>query len=55
MLDALRDDEARRAMGRHAQQRVRHDFSFARQARQFQELFAKLAGKKCEPCQPSLQ
>jgi glycosyltransferase involved in cell wall biosynthesis len=55
MLDALGDNEARRAMGRHGQQRVRRDFTFARQATQYQELFARLAGKACAPCQPSLQ
>jgi L-malate glycosyltransferase len=45
MLDALRDDDARRAMGRYAQGHVRRHFSFAQQVRQYQYLFERLAGK----------
>jgi glycosyltransferase involved in cell wall biosynthesis len=45
MLDALRDDDARRAMGGYAQAHVRRHFSFAQQVRQYQDLFERLAGK----------
>jgi glycosyltransferase involved in cell wall biosynthesis len=44
ILDALRDADACRAMGRYARERVRRDFSFERQGRQYSELFARLAG-----------
>ncbi len=40
--DTLRDDGARRVMGRHGQERVQRDFSFERQAREYAELFLRL-------------
>ncbi len=46
ILDALRDDDARGAMGRHAQEHVRRHFSFAEQARHYHELFARLTAHK---------
>lgn len=45
IVDVLRDDDARRAMGRHAQAHVQAHFSFEQQARQYQELFARVTGK----------
>lgn len=55
ILDAVRDDDVRHAMGRHGLERVRRDFSFERQARQYLDLFARLTGKTWEACPPSLQ
>jgi len=55
ILDALGNDDARRAMGRHAQDRVRRDFGFAQQAAKYQELFARLVAKSWEARQPALQ
>ncbi len=55
ILDAVRDDDVRHAMGRHGLDRVRRDFSFERQVRQYQELFARLTGKTWEACPSSLQ
>jgi hypothetical protein len=39
MMDGTRD---RRAMGRAGQERVRRDFTFARQSARYQELFERL-------------
>jgi glycosyltransferase involved in cell wall biosynthesis len=44
ILDALGDEPARQAMGRHGRERVRRDFSFEQQAHRYQELFARLTG-----------
>jgi glycosyltransferase involved in cell wall biosynthesis len=46
ILDLLRDDDARRAMGRYAQEHVRRHFSCVEQAWQYQELFTRLTGKR---------
>jgi glycosyltransferase involved in cell wall biosynthesis len=42
LLDLLRDDPGRRALGQHARVRAERDFSFARQSVQYQELFTRL-------------
>jgi glycosyltransferase involved in cell wall biosynthesis len=44
ILDALRNDEFRHALGRHGQERVRRDFSAPQQAARYAELFTRLAG-----------
>jgi glycosyltransferase involved in cell wall biosynthesis len=43
ILDCLRDDAARRAMGARGRQRVREQFTFATQSVQYQRLFERLA------------
>jgi glycosyltransferase involved in cell wall biosynthesis len=45
IVEILRDEPALRAMGRHGRERVRRDFSFEGQARQYQGLFERLTGK----------
>ena len=40
-----RSDDGRRAMAARGQQRVREEFTFAAQALQYQELFARLTGR----------
>jgi glycosyltransferase involved in cell wall biosynthesis len=45
IVDVLRDDATRRAMGRDAQERVRRHFSFAQQAQQYEVLFGALTAK----------
>jgi glycosyltransferase involved in cell wall biosynthesis len=42
LLAALESDEARRGMGQRGQQRVREEFTFEAQARQYRRLFAEL-------------
>lgn len=46
MMDALRDDDARRAMGAYAREHVRRYFSFTQQVERYQALFARVAGKR---------
>jgi glycosyltransferase involved in cell wall biosynthesis len=47
ILDALRDDAARRAMGERGRQRVREQFTFATQSVPYQRLFERLTrGRK---------
>jgi glycosyltransferase involved in cell wall biosynthesis len=46
ILDAIDDDGARRAMGRYAQRHVRAHFSFEEQAWRYQQLFARVVGKR---------
>jgi glycosyltransferase involved in cell wall biosynthesis len=46
ILDALRDDPGRRAMGERGRQRVREQFTFATQSVQYQQLFGKLARER---------
>jgi glycosyltransferase involved in cell wall biosynthesis len=54
VLDALRDDAARRAMGARGRQRVREQFTFATQSAQYQRLFERLARERRRPVpQPS--
>ncbi len=47
IVDALRDDDARRAMGRYARTPRAH-FSFEEQARQYEAVFARVSGKRHE-------
>jgi glycosyltransferase involved in cell wall biosynthesis len=42
LLAALESDEARRGMGQRGRQRVREEFTFEAQARQYRKLFAEL-------------
>jgi glycosyltransferase involved in cell wall biosynthesis len=49
ILDTLRDDESRRAMGERGRRRVREQFTFATQSVQYQRLFAKLACERRRP------
>src|SRR5207244_3581755 len=42
ILDVVRDDQGRRAMGRHGYERVQAEFTFEAQAQQYQKLFASL-------------
>jgi len=56
ILDALESEDRRQAMGRHGSERVRRHFTFAAQARAYEELFAQLlpgrnadAGDDLEP------
>jgi glycosyltransferase involved in cell wall biosynthesis len=44
LLDLLRDEPARRAMGQRARARAERDFSCAGQSEQYQRLFTRLAG-----------
>ncbi len=46
ILDALRDDAARREMGRQAQARVRAEFSFTGQSARYQERFDRLIERR---------
>jgi glycosyltransferase involved in cell wall biosynthesis len=54
ILDALKDEEARRAMGERGRQRVREHFTFATQSVEYLRLFERLArrGKKAHGLQP---
>jgi glycosyltransferase involved in cell wall biosynthesis len=52
ILDALRDDAGRRAMGERGRRRVRQQFTFATQGVQYQKLFAKLARERRSAPQP---
>ena len=51
ILDALRDDPGRRAMGERGRQRVREQFTFATQSVPYQRLFEKLA-RECRRDMP---
>jgi glycosyltransferase involved in cell wall biosynthesis len=44
--EALSDEKRRQSMGQRGRQRVQAEFTFAIQARQYQELFARLIGKR---------
>jgi glycosyltransferase involved in cell wall biosynthesis len=49
LVELLRDDELRRAFGRAGRVRAEQEFSFERQARQYQELFDRLgAGRRLQ-------